>query len=48
MGLGESKDAHNKELNKLFPTEERLILEQNFEKLSKGSKKVDRNTLEVN
>jgi hypothetical protein len=45
MGLGESKD--NKEL-KLFPEEERLQLEKNFEKLSKGNKnKVDRQTLEV-
>jgi len=45
MGLGESKD--NKEL-KVFPEEERLQLEKNFEKLSKGNKnKVDRQTLEV-
>lgn len=46
MGLGESKDQKTK--LKLFPEEERIQLENNFEKLSKGCKnKVDRQTLEV-
>jgi|LakMenEpi03Aug12_release.lakeMendotaPanAssembly.Ray.scaffolds.fasta_scaffold528601_1 hypothetical protein len=45
MGLGESKEL-NQELE-LFPTEEREILQDNFMKLSDGSKKIDRQTLEV-
>ena len=45
MGLGESKEL-NQELE-LFPTEEREILQDNFMKLSGGSKKIDRQTLEV-
>jgi hypothetical protein len=45
MGLGESKEL-NQELE-LFPTEEREILKDNFTKLSGGSKKIDRQTLQV-
>ena len=46
MGLGESKEL-NQELE-LFPTEERELLKANFTKLSVGgSKKIDRQTLEV-
>ncbi|XP_046638817.1 MTOR-associated protein MEAK7-like isoform X1 [Daphnia pulicaria] len=44
MGLGESKEL-NQELE-LFPTEEREILKDNFTKLSGGSKKIDRQTLQ--
>lgn len=46
MGLGESKDF-NKEF-KLFPVEERMLLEQNFEKLAGNkSKKTDKKLIEV-
>ncbi len=45
MGLGESKGL-NEELE-LFPIEERILLRDNFLKLSGGNKKTDRQSVEV-